>query len=220
MKKEVLIMIIIAAAIVGAGIFLAANDHSVQQTSSSFKPTPAANPVLIPKDAHMTGSPSAKVQLVEFGDYQCPACGEAYPILKQILNDYKNNPNFNFVFRNFPLYTIHPNALESAEAAEAAAAQGKFWQMHDMLYQTQNTWAEASDPLPDFTGYAQTLGLDVNKFKSDVESEKYQSVLEKDEDDGLGLGVDETPTFFLNGKKEPGVISYQNLKSQIDSLLK
>lgn len=213
-------MVIIGAIIVGAGILLSLGDHSSPQGSSGFNPKPAAHPALIEKNSHMTGSPNAKVQLVEFGDYECPACGAAYPIVKQILNNYKNNPNFNFVFRNFPLYTIHPNALISAEAAEAAGAQGKFWQMHDKLYETQNNWGNSPNPLPAFESYAQSLGLDAAKFTSDVQNKKYQSVLEQDEDDGLGFGVDETPTFFLNGKKEAGVVSYADLNSQISALLK
>ena len=148
--------------------------------------------------SHMTGSATAKVQMVEFGDYQCPACGAAYPQIKQVTDMYASNPDFNFVFRNFPL-PQHPNAPEAAEAAEAAGAQGKYWQMHDALYTGQNDWADVADPTSFFVTYATTIGLDLNQFKSDVASAKYASAISADQSDGNKLGVDQTPTIYING---------------------
>src|SRR5438552_3274427 len=133
MKKQVLILIGLGIVIIGGGILL-----MLRSGSFSASPTnqPLADPGKLVRDnSHMTSKLNAKVTVVEFGDYQCPACGYAYPILKQVLEDqYKDNPDVNFVFRNFPL-PQHANAPAAAEAAEAAGAQGKYWFMHDLLYE-------------------------------------------------------------------------------------
>ena len=172
--------------------------------------------LLVGEDSHKVTSDSAKVTIVEFGDYQCPACGAAHPIVKQILKDY--GEQITFVFRNFPL-PMHNNAKISAEAAEAAGAQGKFWEMHDKLYETQNNWAESSKPLDLFVNYAQELGLDVDKFKEDIDGNKYSDRINKDKSDGNTLGVNSTPTFFINGEKLVGAPNFNTLKSKIDSQL-
>ena len=167
--------------------------------------------------SHMTGSATAKVTMVEFGDYQCPACGAAYPYVKQITDEYASNPNFNFVFRNFPL-PQHPNAPEAAEAAEAAGAQGKYWQMHDMLYEGQADWVDLADPTSVFVGYATKLGLDVKTFTSDVATNKYSSVISADQSDGNKAGVDATPTLYVNGTKLADY-SVATMKTAIDAAL-
>ena len=156
--------------------------------------------ILSNANSHMTASATAKVTMVEFGDYQCPACGVAYPYIKQITDKYASNPNFNFVFRNFPL-AQHPNAPEAAEAAEAAGAQGKYWQMHDMLYTGQADWVDLADPTSVFVGYATKLGLNVDTFKNDITTNKYSSVISADMSDGTKAGVDATPTLYVNGTK-------------------
>ncbi len=175
--------------------------------------------ILARSDSHMTGSSTAKVTMVEFGDYECPACGAAYPILKQVTDSYQNNPNFNFVFRNFPL-PQHQYAKMSAEAAEAAGAQGKYWQMHDMLYAGQGDWdpTKTKDPLSIFAGYAQKIGLDVNKFKADVQANAYQDRINADLADVGKLGLDHTPTIYINGKEQTNV-SLAVMKATIDSLI-
>jgi len=179
--------------------------------------TPVDQTLLVHPANHMTGTLGAKVTLVEFGDYQCPACGAAYPAIKQAVDAYKTNSNFNFVFRNFPL-PQHANALIAAEAAEAAGAQGKYWEMHDALYTNQNEWAESSDPLSFFVKYATAIGLDANKFKSDVSANKYKDVISADQSDDTKLGLDHTPTVFLNGV-EATDLSVAGLKAKIDPLL-
>ncbi len=173
--------------------------------------------LLVRPTSHMTASSSAKVTMVEFGDYQCPACAAYYPLIKQVTEFYKNNPNFNFVFRNFPL-PQHANAQISAEAAEAAGAQGKYWQMHDLLYQNQQSWADIKDPLPIFITYATTIGLDVNKFKQEVSAKTYQVVIDADLADDSKLGLDHTPTVFIN-KEEQTNLSVASLEAKIDALL-
>src|SRR5690606_29220292 len=113
---------------------------------------------LIREHNTMTGSLDAKVTVVEFGDMQCPACASAHPVVKQIINEYGDNPDFNFVFRHFPLSSIHPHAQISAEAVEAAGDQGKFWEMHDLLFTRQSEWASGGNPLDKFVAYAGELG--------------------------------------------------------------
>jgi len=170
--------------------------------------TPVSSSILVPKNANETGgvkngnylpaTSSAKVTLVEFGDYECPACGEYNPIIKQLLADFSGK--INFVFRNFPL-TQHANAFISSQAAEAAGLQGKFWQMHDKLYESVNDWSASSDAKSIFIGYAQALGLDVNKFKTDIDSSAVKNKIQNDTNNGNLINLSETPTFYLNGVK-------------------
>ncbi len=189
--------------------------------------TPAANgpktvgdaSLLVRADSHTTGSADATVVMVEFGDYQCPACGMVHPMLKQVIDAYKNNPKFSFVFRNFPL-PQHANALISAEAAEAAGAQGKYWEMHDMLYEHQSEWSDVADPSAIFAGYAQSLSLNVTKFKSDITGKKFAAAIAADQKDAAALNLDHTPTVFLNGKEVDQGMTVDGLKAQIDVLLK
>lgn len=215
MSKEAKILIAIAGVVVIGGILLA--------IFANPQPTAPGEPVdeksLIRENSHMTKELGAKVTIVEFGDYQCPGCAAASPVVKQIIETYKDNKDVNFVFRNFPLDSIHPNAHISAEAAEAAAAQGKFWEMYELLYSKQNDWATISNPIETFVGYAQSLGLDVDKFRSEVSQRKYADVITTDYNDGVSLGVNSTPTFFINGVKEAKVLSFEEFKTKIDAEL-
>ncbi len=161
---------------------------------------------------HTIGDSNSKVKIVEFGDFQCPACGMAHPIVKQVLD--RNKDNVYFVFRNFPLYSVHPNAAISAKAAEAAGVQGKFWEMHDMLYEKQKEWSDLKDPTDKFKDYAGILGIDVNKFESDLSNQI--GVVNEDYSLGQKAGVDSTPTFFINGTKYPGVLSLDNFQKVVD----
>lgn len=156
--------------------------------------------LLVKPDSHMTGRAGAKVTLVEFGDYQCPACGYFEPIVKQVRDAHKDNPNFNFVFRNFPL-PQHKNAVAAAEAAEAAGAQGKYWEMHELLYMRQTDWAESGKAKDIFVGYAQTLKLNADDFKTALDRHTFTDFIDKDKTDGESINVNATPTFYLNGQK-------------------
>ena len=215
MNKEAKILGLIALVVIAvAAIFV-------------FKKGPVPVPPGVPLDSknlvrdtsHMTGKKDAKVTLIEFGDYECPACKAAEPILEQILNTYKSNPNFNFVFRNFPLTEIHPYAEISAEATEAAAAQGKFWEMHNLLYEKQTEWV-VPQAEQHIVQYAKDLGLDVAKFQQALTDKTYSQIVQTDRADGDALQVNATPTFFLNGKAIVGAPTLDNLKSQIDEALK
>lgn len=149
---------------------------------------------------HTEGTSSKQVTLLEYGDYECPACGKYYPVVKQVVAGYSTR--IVFQFRNLPLTQIHPNAFAGARAAEAASLQGKFWQMHDMLYENQTTWGSASSPTSFFNQYAAELGLNVPQFKTDFASDKVNGTINADLDAFNKTGATlQTPTFFLDGKR-------------------
>ena len=141
---------------------------------------------------HAQGPADAPITLVEYGDYECPYCGRAYPIVKEIQK--RMGDRLRFVFRNFPLNTIHEHAGVAAQAAESAAAQGKFWEMHDLLYEHQHDLADA-----DMVRYALRLGLEVYRFESDLSGEVFAKRVSDDFRGGVRSGVNGTPTFFING---------------------
>lgn len=179
--------------------------------------TPATVPQINSKDITI-GARNARVSLVEYADFQCPACGLYHPVVKKLLSDY--NGKIFFVYRFFPL-PMHQNGMISAQAAYAAYLQGKFWRMHDMLFEHQNDWATSTDPQSVFTGYAKQLGLDTTKFQSDMLANSTKKFIQQQEDTGANAGVNSTPTFFLNGKQildnPPG---YDAFKKLIDQELK
>lgn len=152
---------------------------------------------------HVYGVRDSKVVLVEYGDYQCPGCGSAYQPIKEVTEKYKGQ--LTFIFRNFPLTNIHPNARAAAAAAEAAGKMGKYWEMHDKLFESQSEWqgVSATERTSIFTGYAASLGLNPSKFEA-ILTDQSTSLNQKINFDialGRKAGVDSTPTFFLNGKK-------------------
>lgn len=164
------------------------------------------------KRDHVRGPENAPVTLVEYGDYECPYCGAAYPIVKRIQKTMGND--FCFVFRNFPLTEIHPHALHAAYAAEAAGLQDKFWEMHDMLYEHQDTLEE-----DDLFRYAQTLQLNTDQFAHDFSSDEVASKVEEDFSSGVRSGVNGTPTFFINGVRHDGSYDYPELLAALQSQL-
>ena len=160
-------------------------------------------------DDHVAGPDDAPVTLVEYGDYECPYCGMASPIVKRAQQDLGNR--IRFIFRNFPLAESHPHARLAAQAAEAAGAQGKFWEMHDMLFEHQDA-LEADD----LAGYAKSLGLDVPQFARDLETGTYAKRVRDDFRNGVRSGVNGTPPFFVNGSRYDG--SWANEKAFIHAL--
>ena len=158
---------------------------------------------------HAQGPPDAPVTLVEYGDYECPYCGNAYPIIKRLQKEL--GPRLRFVFRNFPLNTIHAHAGVAAQAAEAAAAQGRFWEMHDLLYEHQQDLGEA-----DLLHYALTLGLEPYRFEADLSSEIFARKVSDDFRGGVRSGVNGTPTFFINGARYAGPHDYDSLKAALE----
>ena len=139
---------------------------------------------------------SSPVVIEEYGDYQCPPCGQLYPELKAIEREYGNQ--VQVVFHHFPLAKIHKNALAAAQAAEAARNQNKFWEMHDRLYRNQKEWAELDDPRPVFLSYARQLNLNLDQFKQDMDSNQVNQRISSDMQRGASMGVTGTPTVFLD----------------------
>lgn len=204
---------ILAVVIFGLIIAFAGKGSPVQPIDAKKIDSPS----VVRDESHMTGAKEAKVTLVEFGDFQCPACAQAYPVLKEVKAAY---PDLNFVFRHFPISTIHPNADSAAMAAEAAGEQGKFWEMHDKLYEKQTQWASNLNPVSKFKDYAQELGLDVGRFESKLTDSTLRDRVAQDKGDSNALGVSSTPTFFLNGQKLGGNPSFEEFKQLIEAELK
>lgn len=169
---------------------------------------------------HVEGNLNSKVTLLMYGDYECPVCENYFTTVAQVEQKYASE--IKFQFRNLPLTQIHPNALAGARAAEAADMQGKFWQMHDTLYEAQNweEWSTSSNPEPYFWNYAAQLGLNVNKFKNDFAS---TAVNDRIQDDLTAFGKtgeqEATPTFFLNGKYIPNseLVDSQNQEPSVNA---
>jgi protein-disulfide isomerase len=158
---------------------------------------------------HAAGPDDAPVTLVEHGDYECPYCGMAYLVVKSAQREL--GKQLRFVFRNFPLAEAHPHARLAAQAAEAAAAQGKFWEMHDLLFEHQDALE-----VEDITGYAKSLGLDTVQFGRDLKDGSYAKRVRDDFRSGVRSGVNGTPTFFINGSRYEG--SWANEKAFIQAL--
>lgn len=205
---------IVTLAIIMGATFLVGGKTSPEKENPKLSEAQAK--MVVKEDTYIKGAKDAKITLVEFGDFQCPACGSVYPIVEQLLEEY--NGKVNFAFREYPLPS-HPNARVAAHAAEAAGAQGKFFDMYGALYQNQSEWDQSKNPMEVFEQYAKNIGLDVEKFKSDVNSKKYDSKIQKDISDGNAVGVNATPTFFLNGEKITGGLPYDQFKAKIEAAL-
>ncbi|HEX7041867.1 MAG TPA: thioredoxin domain-containing protein [Patescibacteria group bacterium] len=204
----------------GIVLFLAIGGWGVYTASTSPSSTSTSDikiPKVTPSDFQTVKS-GAKVTLVEYADFQCPACKAYYPVVKQLQSDF--GTKLDVVYRFFPLENIHRNAATSAQAGYAASLQGKFWEMHDKLFDTQDSWAELPDGTDTFVGYAKDLGLNVDKFKSDMASSDTQKFVENSYQNALNLGLQGTPSFFLDGKFIDNPASYQAFKDLISKELK
>ena len=147
------------------------------------------------KSVHIRGNPDASVTLEEFGDFECPSCKNVATFLDRVIKEY--HPHVREIFRNFPL-AMHQHAREAALAAEAAGLQGRFWEMHDMLFREQAVWSSATDAEMLFDTYAETLGLDLNQFRKDLKSDKVRERIESDQARAKSLGVRVAPTLFID----------------------
>jgi protein-disulfide isomerase len=198
--------VIAAIIIVFIGIFVA----TAHKSDSSTKKSGAT------LSQHVDGTSPANVTLVEYGDFQCPYCQQYEATVEQVKAEFKGQVKFQF--RNFPLTSLHPNAFAGARAAEAAALQNKYWEMHDLLYQTANwqAWTTAKDPNPLFESYAKQLGLNGSTFKTDFASSKVNDIINADQAEGTKLGITGTPTFFLDGKQ----VQISNAVANFEKVLK
>jgi protein-disulfide isomerase len=197
-------IVIFVAGTIGLMVMQASKPQSAKFVGGSVK---AADETDWAKGAPLK---EAKITLIEYADFQCPACGAYYPFVKQLGQEFKN---LTIVFRHFPL-AQHGNARVAAQAAEAAGKQGKFWEMHNMLFDNQNVWATSKFTVETFNAYAQTLGLDMTKFKTDFNAQETQDKISSDYQSGASV-IDGTPTFFLNNQKIQNPQNYDEFRNII-----
>jgi protein-disulfide isomerase len=190
-KSVFIVVMVVVIGLVGAGLLLNSQradesiaDEEIEPIVDTGEADPAAEVV---------------VTLEEFGDYQSSACAQLHPTLKKLKEEYASN--LNVVFRNLPLTNINQNALPAAQAAEAARMQNRFWEMHDLLYEKQHEWKGEADPRPVFLKFAQDLGLDVARFRRDLDGEQVQFRIEADKDAAVAIGIQETPAILINGRR-------------------
>lgn len=196
MSSDTKFFSVVAGLALGAVIAVALYSSHVKNNPSTTVDTKAGQKI---------GSATAAVKIVEFGDFQCPACKSAEEGLRQLRT---NRPNdVQLIFRQFPL-TIHANAVPAAQASEAAASQGKFWEFHDWLYDTQDVWSVQTNPESTFVNYAKKIGFDEKKFRDDYNSDAVKKIIQSDQDYGNSINVNQTPTFYVNSKQVIGVQSY------------
>lgn len=166
---------------------------------------------------HIFGQNESKVTIVEYSDFQCPACRYYYNLIQPIKEKYKDK--ITFVYRNFPLTNSHKFAQVAAQAAESAGRQNKFYEMHDKLFDNQNIWSVTTDPKPEFKKYAQELKLDVEKWEKDFDSTEVKSKIAADVQSARDIGVNQTPTFYLNGVQMAGFSSSGDFEKSIQAAL-
>ncbi len=163
---------------------------------------------------HIVGSSSSGVALVEFGDFQCPACASYHPILKEIKTKYAEQ--ITFQFRHFPLVGNHQNAMAAHRAAEAAGKQDRFWEMHDMLYERQKTWEQSNNAAQIFEDYATELGINIDQYHQDIASSTINEIINADIKAAQAIGANSTPTFAINGRKINSPGSLEDFSKLID----
>ena len=166
----------------------------------------------VDKNDHTEGPPGAPITLVEYGDFECPHCGAAYPVIKEIQKTFKKQ--LRFVFRPFPLSNVHPHAIQAAAAAEAAGRQQRFWPMHDMLFENQDRLDRRS-----LVAYAQALELNLEQFKEDIDDPHIAGIIEASFESGVRSGVNGTPSIFINGIKYDGGHDYGSLENGLRLVL-
>jgi len=215
MKRYLPFVIVVAVALVtlGSGAVL------YRAKRPQVKNIPDSPSVATQKDAsaHVRGKPDAPVTLEEFGDFQCPPCGQFAGFAEELLKEYDSR--LRVVFRNFPL-PGHEHAREAALAAEAAGFQGKFWEMHDTLYREQTSWSKAPNTRELFESYAGTLGLNMEQFKKDMDGDKARERVDSDHALGDSLGIKVTPTLFINKRAmEPQEKNPEGVRGAINAAL-
>ncbi len=204
-----IIGVVVVVGILGGLIYLAATARPKAEAGVLADPVTAGE--------WIKGSQTASTTLVEYSDFQCPACGFYYPLVKRLGEDFPND--LRIAYRHFPLRTTHPNAEAAALVAEAAGAQGKFWEMHNLLFDNQKVWSEQLDPSASFLTYATMLKLDLDEFKTDMGSQAVKDKVENDFQSGVRSGVNSTPSFFLNGRRITNPQSYDQFRELISQTL-
>jgi protein-disulfide isomerase len=200
--KRFLPFAIIALALIGALVVGLVLLRSSRRSSTANNSTPDPATPAGAQPPHIRGNPNAPVTLEEFGDFECSTCGVYYPELKKIEAEF--GERLRVIFRENPLVPLHEHALIAAQAAEAAGVQNRFWEMHDKLYENQKAWSEARDVMPMFVDYAKQIGLDTDRFVRDLNGEAVATRIFQDGKRAHALGINATPTFFVNGKEAQG----------------
>lgn len=201
-------------------LIVSSSGNKPETKSDGTKITPAdtAEIVTVKADDYVKGNQNAPVVLIEYLDFECEACRAYFPLVKQLETEFPND--LKVVKRYFPL-PGHRNAMPAALAVEAAGRQGKFNEMHDLLYTEQDKWGEKAAATPAvFEAYAEQLGLDMEKFKQDVASPEVKARVQRDVDGGIALGAQGTPTFILNGEKIENPQGYEPFKALIEAKIK
>lgn len=207
--KELAIWIgIIVVLIAGLWLLVAA----VNNSPSSSEPLQIKLPAITKAD-FVSGNPKAKVILVEYSDFQCPACRIYFPLVRQLEKDFGNK--LSVVYRLFPLIQTHQNSMISGQAAYAASLQGKFWEMHDLLFENQDNWSDSKSAKDIFIGYAKDLKLDLNKFRTDLDVGSTKKFVTDQADKAVAIGLSYTPSFFINGTHIQNPNGYDELKKVI-----
>lgn len=198
---------------VGAAALLAFRPGSPEKESATTGASSGTN--LVESDSYRLGPSSAPVTLVEFLDPECESCRAMHPTVKRVVAEY--GQDVQLVVRYFPL---HSNSVQAAKALEAAGLQGKYWELMDILFEKQPEWGEKKQPQTDlFRSYARSLGLDMTKFEQDMARVEFDQKIQRDKGAGTALGVEGTPTFFLNGTLVGSGMTFSQLSSKIDALL-
>lgn len=188
---------------------------SVNAPLPKVEPQKVEKPELIDSQSQRL-LPEAPVQLVEFGDFQCPACGATHPVIKQLQAHFGSR--LGFVYRHYPLDGIHPHADSTALASQAAANQGKFFEYHDLLFAKQNNWSTATSIKKKLISYAKELNLDLKRFEEDLNSESSRERVALDKGTALALGLTGTPSLFINGERYQGELTFEALKAAIEAI--
>jgi protein-disulfide isomerase len=210
--KPLIIIVLAVGVAAGAAVYLSrGTDHSAENNTST---SPSHADI---KGGHIRGPENAPVTLVEFGDYECPSCGAYHPFVKEVLTRYPDKVRLEF--HHFPLVGVHPNAMTGAMAAEAAGEQGKFWEMHDALFENQPAWGESRNPEPVLIALASRVGLDVNRFMQSLRNPALQERILKDVTKGNELQINETPTFFINGERVHLKLSIEDFVQAVEAHL-
>lgn len=172
------------------------------------------DPFEITSQDHVKGNRDAAVTLIEYSDFQCPACRGYFPLIKKLNSDFPDN--LRIVYRHFPLTSIHPHAIPAAKASEAAAIQGRFWEMHDLIFDNQSNWTNSSDVEEIFESYADILKLDLEKYRADFDSKAVSRKVSSDRALALRQNLRGTPSFYLQGRRLENVNDYTTLKGIIE----
>jgi protein-disulfide isomerase len=189
--KQIIIAVVVIVGIIGGAVLLGGDSEvAIGAESNNFY-----------------GNENGIITVTEYADFQCPACASFFPIVSQVKELFKDQVRFEF--KHFPLVQIHPNATTAHRAAQAAANQGKFWEMHDLLFERLQSWNQSTNPTAIFEEYARELNLDIEKYKTDAASSDILAVINADIEKGKSLGVNSTPTFFIDGQivEDPASIS-------------